>query len=89
MLYSTFHGNRHTRNGVLQEDTTIEEYKLKKAEENENVIVHRSGLVIHPEQRYIAGSPDGIVFVSTGETGLIEIKKTYYTQSLSIFGKQH
>jgi hypothetical protein len=41
MLYSTFHGNRHTRNGVLQEDTTIEEYKLKKAEENENVIVHR------------------------------------------------
>jgi hypothetical protein len=39
MLYSTFHGNRHTRNGILQEDTTIEEYKLKKAEENENVIV--------------------------------------------------
>jgi hypothetical protein len=39
------------------------------------VIVHRSGLVIHPEQRYIAGSPDGIVSVSTGETGLIEIKK--------------
>jgi hypothetical protein len=33
MLYSTFHGNRHTRNGILQEDTTIEEYKLKKAEE--------------------------------------------------------
>lgn len=74
MLYSTFHGNRHTRNGILQEDTTIEEYKLKKAEDNENVIVHRSGLVIHPEQRYLAGSPDGIVSVSTGETGLIEIK---------------
>jgi hypothetical protein len=48
--------------------------KLKKAEENENVIVHRSGLVIHPKQRYIAGSPDGIVSVSTGETGLVEIK---------------
>jgi hypothetical protein len=40
MLYSTFHGNRHTRNDILQEDTTIEEYKLKKAEENENVIVY-------------------------------------------------
>ena len=37
--------------------------------------VHRSGLVIHPEQRYIAGSPDGIVSVSTGETGLLEIIK--------------
>ena len=48
---------------------------MKKAEENENVIVQRSGLVIHPEQRCIAGSPDGIVSVSTGETGLIEIKK--------------
>jgi hypothetical protein len=56
MLYSTFHGNRNTRNGILQEDTTIEEYKLKKAEENENVIVQRSGLVILPEQRYIPGS---------------------------------
>lgn len=54
MLYSTSHGNRHTRNGILQEDTTIEEYKLKKAEEKENVIVHRSGLVIHPEQMYLA-----------------------------------
>ena len=51
MLYSTLHGNRHTRNGILQEDTTIEEYKLNKAEENENVIVQRSGLVILPEQR--------------------------------------
>ena len=71
MLYSTFHGNLHTRNGILQEDTTIEEYKLKKAEENENVIVQRSGLVVHPEQRYIAGRPDGIVSVSTEETGLI------------------
>jgi hypothetical protein len=65
---------RLLNNGILQEDTTIEEYKLKKAEENENVIVHRSGLVIHPEQRYLAGSPDGIVSVSTGETGFIEIK---------------
>jgi hypothetical protein len=36
-----------------------------------DAIVQRSGLVIHPEQRCIAGSPDGIVSVSTGETGLI------------------
>jgi hypothetical protein len=85
MLYSTFHGNRHTRNGILQEDTTIEEYKLKKAEENENVIVHRSGLVIHPEQRYIAGSPDGIVSVSTGETGLVEIKNLLHSKPINLW----
>jgi hypothetical protein len=30
MLYSSFSGNHHTRNGILQEDTTIEEYKLIK-----------------------------------------------------------
>ena len=30
MLYSSFSGNHHTRNGILQEDTTIEEYKLTK-----------------------------------------------------------
>jgi hypothetical protein len=40
--------NHHTQNGILQEDTTIKEYKLKKAEENDNVCVQRSGLVIHP-----------------------------------------
>jgi ribosomal protein L13 len=31
MLYSSFSGNHHTRNGILQEDTTIEEYKLIKS----------------------------------------------------------
>ena len=31
MLYSSFSGNHHTRNGILEEDTTIEEYKLIKS----------------------------------------------------------
>jgi hypothetical protein len=51
----------------------------------ENVIVHRSGLVIHPEQRYIAGSPDGIVSVSTGETGLVEIKNLLHSKPINLW----
>ena len=45
MLYSSFSGNHHTRNGILKEDTTIEEYRLKRAEENDNVCVQRSAVV--------------------------------------------
>ena len=61
MLYSSFNGNRHTRNGILQENTTIVDYILKKAEENENVCVKPCGLVIHPTYKYLDASPDGIV----------------------------
>ncbi|CAC5417661.1 unnamed protein product [Mytilus coruscus] len=75
ILYSSFSGNRHTRYGINQEDTTIEEYKLKKAEENENVSVERPGLVIHHTNKYLAASPDGIVSISTGET-VCQLSKT-------------
>ncbi|VDI56718.1 Hypothetical predicted protein [Mytilus galloprovincialis] len=65
-----FTGNRHTIQGILEEDTTIEEYKLNKAEELENVCFERSGLVIHATQTFLAGSPDGLVSTSKGESDL-------------------
>ncbi|KAK3108124.1 hypothetical protein FSP39_001687 [Pinctada imbricata] len=85
LLYSTFHGNRHTRNGLLQEDTTIEEYKLKMAEQKENVVIERSGLIIHPQHKYLAGSPDGIVATSGGESGLIEIKNLLHSKPVNLW----
>ncbi|VDI15012.1 Hypothetical predicted protein [Mytilus galloprovincialis] len=85
ILYSSFSGNRHTRNGINQEDTTIEDYKLKKAEENENVSVERSGLVIHHTDKYLAASPDGIVTISTGETGIIKIKDLLHSKPLNLW----
>jgi hypothetical protein len=85
MLYSSFNGNRHTRNGILQENTTIEEYKLKKAEEKENVCVKPCGLVIHPTYKYLAASPDGIICNSTGEIGLIEIKNLLYSKPINLW----
>jgi hypothetical protein len=85
MLYSSFNGNRHTRNGILQENTTIEENKLKKAEENENVCVKPCGLVIHPTYKYVHASPDGRVCNSTGEIGLIEIKNLLHSKPINLW----
>ena len=85
LLYSKFSGNRHTKNGLLQERSTIEEYKLKKAEESENVIVESSGLIIDKEHPYLAASPDGIVTSSTGEKGLIEIKNLVHSKPINLY----
>jgi hypothetical protein len=85
MLYSSFNGNHHTRTGILQENTTIEENKLKKVEENENVCVNPCGLVIHPTYTYLDASPDGIVCNSTGEIGLIEIKNLLHSKPINLW----
>ncbi|KAK3102700.1 hypothetical protein FSP39_013237 [Pinctada imbricata] len=79
-----FTGNRNTKNGLLQERSTIEEYKLKKAEEGENVIVESSGLIISKDHPYLAGSPDGIVTTSSGNTGLIEIKNLLHSKPINL-----
>jgi hypothetical protein len=34
---------------------------------------------------YIAGSPDGIVSVSTGETGLVEIKNLLHSKPINLW----
>jgi hypothetical protein len=85
LLYSSFHRNRHTRNGILQEDTTIEEYKLKKAEEKENITVSRSGLTIHPEYKFLAGSPDGMVRTSTGKSGIVGMKNLLHSKPINLW----
>nr|XP_034320463.1 uncharacterized protein LOC105318911 [Crassostrea gigas] len=85
LLYSNFKGNRHTRNGLLQERSTIEEYKLRKAEENKNVIVKDSGLVIDHNNNFLAASPDGFAYTSDGKMGLIEIKNLVHNKPLNLF----
>ena len=85
LLYSTFRGNRHTRNGILQEETTIEEYVLKKAEEGENLNVQPCGLVIHPVFKFLAASPDGLVIDSKGEKVLVEIKNLVHSKPINLY----
>ncbi|CAG2245037.1 unnamed protein product [Mytilus edulis] len=55
---------RHTRKGMLGEDTTIEEYKLKNSKESENVCVERIALVIQSTQIFLAGSPGDLISTS-------------------------
>ena len=74
LLYKTFKGNEFTLFGLQQERNTIHEYILKKAEQGINVNVNRCGLFIHPEHKFLGGSPDGIVFINNNREGLIEVK---------------
>ncbi|KAK3099893.1 hypothetical protein FSP39_011406 [Pinctada imbricata] len=85
LLYSNFQGNRHTRNGLLQEQTTVEEYVMRKAEQRENVTVKTTGLVISKTDKFLAGSPDGIVQNSSGEEGLIEIKNLLHSKPINLW----
>ncbi|KAK3104076.1 hypothetical protein FSP39_024231 [Pinctada imbricata] len=77
-------GNRHTRNGLLQERSIIEEYKMKKAEQNENITVESSGLVVDSKHNFLAASPDGIVRTPS-DTGLIEIKNLLHSKPLNLY----
>lgn len=69
LLYPKFKGSRLATNGLRQEKVTIPEYILKKAEVMVNVTVQTSGLVIHPEHKMLAGSPDGTVHHVNGNDG--------------------
>lgn len=85
LLYTKFTGSQHTRNGLHQEKTTIEEYQLKMAEKNVNVRVEPMGLVIHQTHRFLAGSPDGLVKVSTGDKGLLEVKNLLHNKPINLW----
>ncbi|CAG2223801.1 unnamed protein product [Mytilus edulis] len=81
----TFRGTFHTKNGLLHERSTIEEYRLKKAEENVILTVESSGLIINNEHKFLAGSPDGIVIVGNGEKGLLEVKNLVHSKPINLF----
>ncbi|KAJ8299479.1 hypothetical protein KUTeg_023539, partial [Tegillarca granosa] len=66
MLYSTFRGNQHTRKGIQEEAMTIREYKLPKNSEGITINVEPIGLIISPDNRHLAASPDGKVVQSDG-----------------------
>jgi hypothetical protein len=85
LLYTKFRGNKNTRNGILQEKSTVEEYILKKAEEKENVVVESVGLVVHPVHKFLAASPDGVVVNASGSDGLIEIKNLVHNKPINLW----
>ncbi len=65
------------KSGVDLESSIIDLYIALKSEEGENVTVRRSGLLVHPTEQWLAGTPDGIVTSSTSGGGLLEVKYLY------------
>ena len=85
ILYPSFKGNEYTRHGLSQEKYSIDEYVLRKAENGMNAIVRQSGLVIDDANSFLAGSPDGIVTMSNGDKGLLEVKNLLKNKRMSLY----
>ena len=83
MLYNNFQGNRYTVKGLKEERNAIQEYINKKKEQNLNVKVYSSGLVIDPQNNYLAASPDGVV-EENRQKGLIEIKHVLLNKQIDL-----
>jgi hypothetical protein len=85
LLYGTFRGNSATFNGLMQEKACIKEYKALKEDEEEGIIyeILPCGLVIHKQYMWLGATPDGIVKVSNGDTGLVEVKNVLDRKSVT------
>lgn len=65
--------------GIRNEKVAVEAYKQKSQKGGKPVQVEDCGLFIHPEKKWLAASPDGIIKdAATGEDlGLLEVKCPY------------
>ena len=84
LLYTDFKGNKFTRKGLQQESVTIQEYTNKMKAEGQECNVENSGLVICSSHPCLAASTDGIVNLSDGTKGLIEVKNLLQNNQLLI-----
>ena len=86
LLYSAnFLDSIDCQYGREQESPSIVDYiKKRKVDDNIDVSVKESGLVIMPSSPFLAASPDGIVF-ENGCEGLLEIKNLSKFRSLRIY----
>ena len=79
VLYCTLRGNIATEWGKLQEPATCEAYIEAKRSTSPGISVKSSGLVIHPENHWLAANPDGLVTLPAAPdpTGIVEFKNLY------------
>lgn len=72
LLWDSFQGNEATRWGKAMEKTALEIYE--KFRENDNIVVHCPGLVLHASLPWFGYSPDGLIIEQDGQRILLEIK---------------
>ena len=86
LLYSKFTGNTATRWGILQEESTKEQYLECKKKESPDISAIPTGLVVSIEHPWLAGSPDGLVYDPAEDppNGLVEFKNPYATRNITL-----
>ena len=86
LLYSKFTGNTATRWGILQENSTKEQYLEHKKKESPDISAIPTGLVVSIEHPWLAASPDGLVYDPTEDppNGLVEFKNPYATRNVPL-----
>ena len=86
LLYSKFTGNTATRWGILQENSTKEQYLKHKKKESPDISAIPTSLVVSIEHPWLAASPDGLVYdpVEDPPNGLVEFKNPYATRNVPL-----
>ncbi|KAH9366784.1 hypothetical protein HPB48_014472 [Haemaphysalis longicornis] len=75
--------------GITMEPVAIAKYTELRALADRPVTVLRTGLHVHKDYPFLAGSPDGIVQEATGEEGLLEVKCPSTQNGLKRLGELH
>ena len=85
LLYSQFKGNKATKWGQMHEETTRRLYLVHQHKHGHpGITSSRAGLVIDPNNPWLACSPDDRVFDPTADTqqGLVEYKNPYAARNM-------
>ena len=84
MLHGSFRGNEATRYGNEHEESAINDYIISQTTSESVVTVARSGLIVRPDEPWLACSPDGLISnSSTPDKGLLEVKCPFRCSSMS------
>ena len=86
LLYSKFEGSTATRWGLLQEDSTNAHYLEEKHYTSPELFTSPSGLIISPDNPWLAASPDELVYdpTETSPYGIAEFKNPYSVRNLTL-----
>ena len=84
LLCSKFTGNTATRWGILQEESTKEQYLECKRKVSPDISAIPTDLIVSIECPWLAASPDGLVYDPAEDppNGLVEFKNPYATRNI-------
>jgi len=86
LMYTKFEGSTATRWGLLQEESTNTQYLKEKQYTSPDLSTSQSGLIISPDNPWLAASPDGLVYdpTETSPYGIVEYKNPYSVRNKTL-----